>query len=46
MVEGKTKEEEMKDMETGDTEEGIYSDAGREELMKRKMKSPILMKVS
>ncbi|MEK6839524.1 MAG: hypothetical protein AABX72_01165 [Nanoarchaeota archaeon] len=33
MVEGKTKEEEMKDMETGDTEEGIYSDAGREELM-------------
>ena len=33
MAQKKTKEEIMKDMEIGDKEEDIYSDAGREELI-------------
>ena len=33
MVQKKTKEEVMREMETGETEGDIYSDAGREELM-------------
>ena len=33
MVEEKTKEEKMKDMELGDAESDIYSGAGREELI-------------